>query len=336
MSDHRRDLLSLPKTDLHVHLEGSIRPATVVELSERHGTPLPRGLRDGRWSFDDFDDFIDNYMVMLQCLVTADDFRRIAYEFCEDEASQGTRYAEVTFSVALHGPRLGSWDQPVEWVLEGLADGEADFGLRSQLVLDIVRNLPVGLADPTVNTALRHRDAGVVALGLGGDEARFPPELFSSSFSRALDQGLRSVPHAGEAAGPVSIRGALGDLGADRLGHGFRALEDDDLLASVREREIPLEVCPTSNVFTGIVPSLAEHPFPQLLEAGLVVTLNSDDPAMFHSPLLDEYAAARKVFGLSDETLAAIARAGVDASFMPETDKVVLRAEIAAWLEGHE
>ena len=329
-----RDLAFLPKTDLHVHLEGSIRVATLAGLAARHGASLPPGLRDGRYSFSSFVDFVSQYGFACACLQDAADFRRVAYEFCEDEAASGVRYAEVTFTVASHALRFGGdWDMPVASVLEGLADGERDFGMRARLVLDHVRGFPVELAEQTVDAGLRFAGDGVVAMGLGGNEIH-PPEPFAAPFRRAVDHGLHSVPHAGEAAGAASIQGALDALAAERLGHGIRVLDDSALTARVRDAAIPLEVCPSSNVATGIVPSWARHPLPRLLEAGLVVTLNSDDPAMFHSPLLGEYEAARSVFGLDDAALAAIARNGVRASFLPAGDKASLEAAIDGWLDS--
>jgi adenosine deaminase len=269
---------------------------------------------------------------VCRCLQDEEDFARIAYELCADEAAQGVRYAEVTFTPALHALRLeGRWDMPLGAVVEGFARGERDFGIRCRLVLDHARTLPVEMADQTLRAAIRHRDDGVVALGLAGDEA-FAPELFARVFSEAVDAGLHSVPHAGEMAGPASIRGAIRALHAERIGHGIRILEDPDLVVEARHRGIALEVCPTSNVATGAVYSLAEHPLPRLLAAGLTVTLNSDDPAMFSSPLAGEYEIARHQFGMDDPALAAIALAGVRASFLDDDSKHKLEADIDAWL----
>lgn len=328
-----RELRTLPKPELHVHLEGSLRPPTVLELAAGHGLEPPPQLRGDEWRFRDFDDFITAYQAVLRCLRRPDDFRRMAYEFCEDARDQGVRYAETTLSIAAYGPRLDDWDGPIEWVLEGFAAGERDYGVRCRLVLDVVRNYPRELARPTLETALRHRPY-VVALGLGGDEARFGPEQFVDVFEDAAAAGLPAVPHAGEAAGAHSVRVAVEQLHARRIGHGIRALEDPELIEELRDRQVALDVCPTSNVFTAIVPSLEEHPLPRLLDAGLLVTLNSDDPPMFGTSLLGEYELARRVFELPDAELAALARAGIDASFLPEEDKVPLRRAVASWLDA--
>ena len=330
-----RDLYSLPKVDLHVHLEGSIRPATLSDLADRYGVTKPQALSRDRWAFANFSDFIEQYVWSCECLRAPEDFVRIAREFCEDEARQGTRYAEVTFTIASHAVRYADdWDMPIEAVLEGFKAGEETTGVRCRLVLDHARGFPMELADATLEAALRHQD-GVVALGLGADE-RFPPEPYGPVFQRALGAGLHSVPHAGEAAGPASVWGALRSLGAERIGHGVRALEDPLLVAELRDRQVPLEVCVTSNVETAVVPSLGQHPLRQLLDAGLVVTLNSDDPAMFNSPLLGEYELARETFSMTDEELSAIALAGVRASFMESESKVRLEAEIDEWLQDDE
>jgi adenosine deaminase len=322
-----RSLLALPKTDLHVHFQGSARAETVRELADRNRVPLPSSLAAGAYSFTDFADFLVQYSFVCASLQTPDDVRRVAVEVCEDEAASGVRYAEVTLTIQGYGD---GGDAIVEAVLDGFADAESRTGVQARLVIDVVRGFPVDLVRPTVDTAIRYAGEGVVALGLGGDE-QHPPEPYGALFREAIDAGLRSVPHAGEAAGPASIRGALDALGADRLGHGFRVLEDPDLVTEVRERRIPLECCPTSNVKTGIVPTFAEHPFRDLIDAGLWVTLNSDDPAMFEVSLLDEYESARAL-GFDDTDLAAIARNGVLAAFLDPSAQEVLIDEITEWL----
>lgn len=326
-----RDLRALPKTDLHVHLEGAMRASTVVELAERYGVDLPEGLREGRYEFRDLLHFIDEWLASIACLRSPEDFRRIALEFCADEAAEGVRYAEVSLSLADHADRFTDWDAVVEGVLEGLAEGEGEHGVRSQLSIDVVRGIDLELSRRAMRVAVAHRDAGVFGVGLGGEETH-PPEPYASIFDEARHAGLRSVPHAGETGGPASIRGVLDALGAERIGHGIRVLEDPDLVAELRERRIPLEVCPTSNVMTKVVPSMELHPLPRLLAAGLLVTLNSDDPSMFSSPLAGEYEACRSVFGMDDDALAGLAHAGVIASFADEVTKHALAEAIDAWL----
>jgi len=324
--------LTLPKVDIHVHLEGAIRPATLMEVAERDGTPLPTGLQRGSWSFAGFEDFIAQYDALDACLGGLDDLRRFAYELCADEAAEGVRYAEVTFTVSSHARRLGDWHEPIEAVLDGFASGRRDFGVECQLVLDIARGGELALAMPTTDAAIAYAGRGVVALGLGGKEAARPAGAFTAMFERARAAGLHAVPHAGEVCGPDAIRESLVATSADRIGHGIRCLEDPSLVEELRHRRIPLEVCLTSNVATGAVPTLDTHPLPDLIGAGLVVTLNSDDPTMFGSPLADEYERACQQFGMDEADLAAIALAGVDASFAPAALKADIAGAVRHWL----
>jgi adenosine deaminase len=309
-----RDLRTLPKTDLHVHFQGSVRISTLRELAGLHGYDLPSGLNGDAYVWNDFFDFLTQYGIVTRAIQRPEDTRRVAFEICEDQAAQGVRYAEVTLSVVGQALRTGDWHAPVSAALDGFDQGFDAFGVRCRLA---------------------HRERGVVALGLAGPEAQSGSDL-GPVFRRAVAEGLHSVPHAGEAQGPHSMREAIDILGAERLGHGFRVLEDPDLTDEVRDRGIPLEVCPTSNVVLGNVPSYEEHPLPRLIEAGLVVTLNSDDPAMFASPVAGEYAAARRVFGLSDDQLAGLARAGVQASYADAGLKKELERDIEQWLEKGE
>ncbi len=216
-----RDLRALPKVELHVHLEGAMRASTVVELAKRYGVELPEGLREGRYDFRDFRHFIDEWVAGLACLRSPEDFHRIALEFCEDEAAQGVRYAEVSFSLPDHAEKFDDWDGPMEGALEGFAEGERRFGIACRMYVDVVRGIDMALSRRAMEVAARYRDAGVIGIGLGGEE-RFAPEPYASIFRDALALGLHSIPHAGETHGPASIRGAVEALGAERIGHGIR------------------------------------------------------------------------------------------------------------------
>jgi adenosine deaminase len=328
-----RDLRALPKVDLHVHLEGSMRPDTVVELAERHGVDLPEGLREGRYEFRDFRHFIDEWLAGLRCLNAPEDFRRIAIEFCQDEAAQGVRYAEVSFSLPDHRERIGDWDEPLEAVLDGLAEGGRRYGIACRVYVDVVRGIDMTLSRRAMEAAARHMDEGVVGIGLGGEE-RFPPEPYEDIFRQGRQRGLRSIPHAGETHGPDSMWGAIERLGAERIGHGIRALEDPRLVDELIARGIGLDVCPTSNARTRSVSSLADHPLPAMLAAGLPCSLASDDPSMFHSFLADEYELCRRTFGMDDETLAALALGGVRVSFADGSTRAELERGVDAWLAG--
>jgi adenosine deaminase len=326
-----RDLRALPKVDLHVHLEGSMRPTTVVELAERHGVELPAGLRDGRYEFRDFRHFIDEWVAGLMCLREAEEFRRVALEFCEDQAAQGVRYAEVSFSLPDHAERFDDWDGPMVGVLDGFAEGRERFGIECRMYVDVVRGIDMALSRRAMETAARYLDRGVIGIGLGGEE-RFPPEPYAEIFREAIARGLHRIPHAGETHGPGSIRGVIEALGAERIGHGIRILEDPALVEEVRERGIGLDVCPTSNVMTRSVASLESHPLGAMLDAGLTCTLASDDPSMFHSFIGDEYEVCRSVLGFDDERIAVLAGNGVRASFADGALKAELEHGIDDWL----
>ncbi|WP_037367668.1 adenosine deaminase [Amycolatopsis orientalis] len=322
-----RDLSALPKVHLHVHLESTIRPGTLKELAAVHGVQVP----DRPAAFDGFRAFADRNSLTRSCLREAADFERIAREFCADEAAQGTRYVEVTFTAASHGERVGDLELPLESVLKGLSEGGKEHGLHWRLILDHSRRRSVDRAEKTLELATRHEE--VIAIGMAGEE-KHSLAPFREVLVRAREAGLHLVHHAGEDAGPESIREALGIGGAERIGHGIRILEDPELTARTAESGIALEVCPSSNVTLGLVPSLPEHPLPRLVEAGLKVTLNTDVPDVTGTTITDEFTRAREVFGYADEALAQLARNAVDASFAPEETKALLRKEVEGWLKS--
>lgn len=314
-----RDLRLLPKAHLHVHLESTVRPGTVRDF----GGPPERG-----GPFTSFREFGDQRARVRDRLRTAEHFRRVALEFCEDEAAQGTRYAEVYFTAASHGERLGAPEMPLEAVLEGLAEGADRYGIECRLLLDHSRRRPVERFWQTLKLANQY-DKAVAGIGLAGDES-YPIAPFADVIEAARDAGVHLVHHAGEFGGPASIREVVTDGYAERIGHGIRIIEDEALVAEVCERGIALEVCPTSNVLLGLMPSFGDHPLPQLTAAGLMVTLNSDG----ETELAAEYERARDVFGYSDAELAAFAMASIDASFAPEELKARLRVEVEDWLDS--
>ena len=323
-----RDLTRLPKAHLHVHLESAVREATATDLAHWYGRPLPAPAS----TFAGFAAFAANNALIRDCLRDPADFHRIAVEFCADEAAQGTRYAEVTFTAASHGERLGTAEAPLEAVLAGLAEGGRAYGIACRVILDHPRRRPVARAEQTLRLARRYAADGVVAIGLAGHEGH-PVAPFAGVCAAARDAGVRLVHHAGETCGPASIREALEVGLADRIGHGIRALDDPGLVAELRDRGIALEVCPSSNVALGLAASWAAHPLPRLAAAGLRVTLNTDVPASVGTTLTREYALARDTFGYDDESLAALARTAVDASFAPAALADRLRHEITEWLD---
>jgi adenosine deaminase len=318
-----RDLVALPKAHLHVHLESAIRPATLAELGE--APPLPP-------AFAGFGAFADYNAAVRACLRTGADFERVAYEFCVDSAADGVRYAEVTFTAAAHGVRLGDPELPVAGVLAGLRAGSRAAGVDVRVLIDHSRRRPLAWAEESVRLAAAHPGT-VVGFGVAGDEAA-PLAPYRSVVERASAAGVHLVHHAGETAGAQSVREAL-DVGrAERIGHGIRSLEDPGLVSRLRDEQVPLEVCLSSNVVLGLVPSLRAHPLPTMVEAGLVVTLNTDIPAVTGRSLSAEYAAVREAFGWSDSDLAALAHAGVDASFAPMPTKADLHRDIDTWLHN--
>lgn len=334
-------LHAAPKAELHVHLEGSIQPATLLTLARRNRVDLPADtvadLR--RWfTFRDFSHFVEVYLAITRCLRTVDDYELIAYEFGAEMARQNVRYAEVTFSPSTH-EALGV---PHGTYFVGLTSGRerarADFGVEISWVFDVVRNVGEEArnrrADYTVGVAVEGMGDGVVALGLGGMENGFPPELFVPWFDRARAAGLHSAPHAGELAGPPSIWGALRSLGAERIGHGVRAVEDPSLVAYLAEQRIPLEVNPTSNVCLGVCPSLADHPLRRLADDGVIVTVNSDDPPLFSTTLDEEVQTLADSFGFDVAAIDEILLNGVRHSFLPAERKRALEAAFRAELDG--
>jgi adenosine deaminase len=321
-----RDLARLPKAHLHVHLESTIRWSTLREIGGAAAPAFPAG------PFDGFRAFADHGTLVRGCLREPGHFRRIAREFCEDEAAQGTRYAEVTFTAAAHAERLGGPpEMPLEAVLEGLAEGQAAYGIECQVLLDHSRRRSVERVQRTLDLAERYSKDGVVGIGVAGDEA-YPIAPFAGVMAAAHDAGVRIVHHAGETGGADSIREAIGPGRAERIGHGIRILDDPGLVAEVRERAVPLEVCPSSNVALGLAASYDAHPLPRLRDAGLVVTVNTDIPSVTGTTLTEEYSRIRAAFGYDDATLAELSRAGIEASFASPATKERLLQETSRWL----
>jgi adenosine deaminase len=326
-----RNLVLLPKAHLHVHLESTIRWATLREIGDSNGVTVPDRDGDGPFTFADFGQFLDHNALVRDCLRRPEDFTRIAAEFCADEAAQGTRYVELTFTAAAHGERLGQMEMPLEAVLAGLAEGQAKHDIECQIILDHSRRRSMDRARNTLRLARRYVGHGVVGIGMAGDDS-YSLVPFAEILEAARDAGLRLVHHAGEVSGAESIREAITIGKAERLGHGIRALDDAKLVDEIRERAIPLEVCASSNVALGLVPSFSSHPLPLLRDAGLVVTVNTDIPAIVRTSLTAEYARIRDTFGYDDSVLAELAVAAINASFAPAATKSRLQEQTAAWL----
>jgi aminodeoxyfutalosine deaminase len=314
----------MPKAELHVHLEGSILPRTLLMLAHHNAIQLPANDEAGLkriYQFRDFEQFLDTYMLISNCLRTVNDYRMIAYEFGKECARQNIRYAEVTFTIETNCRLSGlPWQDILGGLNAGREQAQREFGVWWQWVFDIVRNLPDTQAE-VLEIALEARKLGVVALGLGGAEEGFPPELFSETFEQAYRENMHRVPHAGEISGPQSIWSAIKLLHAERIGHGVRCIEDPALVEYLREKQIPLEVCPTSNVRLQVYNDYAQHPIRQLWDSGLMITLGSDDPPMFSTDLNQEYQNLVKYYHFSQAELEQISLNGIRASFLSQGEK---------------
>jgi aminodeoxyfutalosine deaminase len=314
-----------PKIELHVHLEGTVRPATLLEIARRNDYALPADTVEGLaalYEYRDFEHFIEVWVLTTHAMRTAQDFRQVVVDYAAEAASHGAVYLEAIFSPAERISRGVAWDEIFSGYCEGAQEAEELHGVVVRLTPDIYRGAPLDTAETVVRYAAKYRERGVVGVGLGGLEAQFPPEPYASVFELAKAESLGSVPHAGEVAGPASIRGALDALRADRIRHGFRAIEDPELVAELAERRIVLDVSPVSNVRTGAVASLADHPLPKLVEAGVLCSISTDDPAMFDTDLTRDYEAARS---LGIEPRAAF-EAGVAGALCDEATRERLRA----------
>jgi adenosine deaminase len=327
-------IAAMPKVELHVHLEGSIRPETLLALARRNQVSLPADTVEGlrKWYvFTDFPHFVQIYVAISSCLRTPDDIELIAREFLAGQAQQNIRYSEVTYTAFTHYARKNiAFRDQLSAINRARSWAAAELGVTMGLVIDIARKQPAETGLQVADWAIDAMGDGVVALGLGGTEIDNPPEKFQAAFARARTAGLPSVPHAGETAGPASIWGALHALDAVRIGHGVRCLEDPALVAELRARQIPLEVCPTSNVCLGIAPSLAEHQLPHLLAAGLYVTINSDDPPMFNTTLTGEYLALARTFRMGADALERLTLNAVRAALRPAAERATMEKEFVA------
>ena len=287
-----------PKIELHVHLEATVQPATLLAIARRNGVALPADTVEGLeefFAYTDFAHFIEVWIATTKAFATADDYRRITVDYAAEAKRHGAVYVEAIFSPAEPVRRGMRWEDVFTGVTDGVQEARELHGVELRLTPDIPRSFTQEEGRATVEWSRRFRERGIVAVGIGGLEAEYPPELWTDVFAEARAGGLGSVPHAGEVAGPVSIRGALDALQADRIRHGFRAVEDWGLVEEIAARGIVLDICPVSNVRTGIVKTLDEHPLRQLVGAGVRCSLNTDDPVLFDTDLTREHEAAAAV-----------------------------------------
>ncbi|GGX80442.1 adenosine deaminase [Streptomyces hiroshimensis] len=327
-------IAGLPKAELHVHHVGSASPRIVAELAARHpDSPVPtdpEALADF-FTFRDFAHFIEVYLSVVDLIRDAEDVRLLTYEVARDMARQNIRYAELTVT-PFSSTRRGIPDAAfVEAIEDARKAAESELGVMLRWCFDIPGEAGLEAAEETARIACELKPEGLVSFGLGGPEIGVPRPQFKPYFDRAIAEGLHSVPHAGETTGPQTIWDALVDLRAERIGHGTSAPQDPALLAHLAEHRIPLEVCPTSNLATRAVTDLDRHPIKEMVAAGVLVTVNSDDPPMFGTDLNREYGVAARLLELDAAGVADLAKNAVDASFMDATGKKVLRAEIDAY-----
>ncbi|MFJ6404954.1 adenosine deaminase [Streptomyces hydrogenans] len=338
MTDLHPFIAGLPKAELHVHHVGSASPRIVSELAARHPDSKvptdPEALAD-YFTFTDFAHFIDVYLSVVDLVRTPEDVRLLTFEVARDMARQNIRYAELTIT-PYSSTRRGIDERAFMAAIEDARKAaEAEFGTVLRWCFDIPGEAGLEAAEETARLAVTDgiRPEGLVSFGLGGPEIGVPRPQFKPYFDRARAAGLHSVPHAGETTGPETVWDALRELGAERIGHGTSSVGDPELLAHLAEHRIALEVCPTSNIATRAVATLDEHPIRQMAEAGILVTVNSDDPPMFGSDLNNEYAVAARLLGLDERGVAGLAKNAVEASFLDPAGKLRLAAEIDTYTE---
>ncbi|KIF04099.1 adenosine deaminase [Streptomyces sp. RSD-27] len=334
MPDLHPFIAGLPKAELHVHHVGSASPRIVAELASRHPDSKvptdPEALAD-YFTFTDFAHFIEVYLSVVDLVRTPDDVRTLTFEVARDMARQNIRYAELTITPYSSTRRGIDEHAFMEAIEEARKAAESELGVILRWCFDIPGEAGLEAAAETARLAVDLRPEGLVSFGLGGPEIGVPRPQFKPYFDRARAAGLHSVPHAGETTGPETVWDAIRELGAERIGHGTSSTQDPELLAYLAEHRIALEVCPTSNIATRAVTDLDRHPVKEMVRAGVLVTINSDDPPMFGSDLNNEYAVAARLLDLDERGLAQLAKNAVEASFLDPAGKARLTAEIDAY-----
>jgi len=329
-------IAGLPKAELHVHHVGSASVRIVGELAVRHPGVVPSDPDELRkyYAFRDFAHFVDVYLSVVDLIRTPEDVRLLTYEVARDMQGQGLRYAELTctpYTSVVRGIPIEAYTEAIE---DARVAAERDFGLVLRWIYDIPGEAGLPAADATLDYALNHRPDALIGFGLGGPEVGVPRPQFQPHFDAARAAGLHSVPHAGETTGPETVWDALRLLGAERIGHGTTAAQDPELLSHLAAEGIPLEVCPSSNVATRAVAAIGDHPITAFRDAGVTITVNSDDPPMFATTLNQEYEIAADLLGLDEDGVTELARAGVRASFADDELKAGLLAGIDEYAAG--
>jgi aminodeoxyfutalosine deaminase len=311
----------LPKAELHLHLEGAVEPATLVELRHRHGNQATLVEMEALYRYTDFQTFLMAFKEVSAHLRGPDDYELVTYRLMQRLKEENVLHAEVYVAVGVCLFRKQDFAAIFEGLERGRARGARDFGVSLLWIFDATRHFGVEEAQKVFELAVRYQDRNVVGVGIGGDEQKAPPELFRSVYGYAEDNGMRLTAHAGETAPAESIWGVL-NLHVERIGHALTAAQDPDLIDELGQRQIPLELCITSNLRTGVCKSITEHPTKSYFDQGLMITLNTDDPALFGTTLSREYQLAQEAFGFTDEHLRELARNSFEASFLPAEKKV--------------
>lgn len=327
-------IAGLPKAELHLHIEGSLEPEMMFALAERNGIRLPyadvEALR-AAYRFTQLQDFLDLYYQGMSVLQTEQDFYDLTLAYLRRVARDNVRHVEIFFDPQGHTDRGVAFEIVLDGIESALRDGERELGITSRIILCFLRHLSAEAAMQTLEQALPHRGR-IAGVGLDSSERGHPPGKFRAVFGRARAEGFRAVAHAGEEGPPEYIWSALNDLQVLRIDHGVRALEDPDLVAELARRKVPLTVCPLSNLRLRVVDDMSAHPLKRMLDHGLMVTVNSDDPAYFGGYMNDNYEAVRQALDLSDDELAMVARNSFNASFLDDATKAKHIAELDAYL----
>ncbi len=330
-------ITTMPKTELHIHIEGAIPLATLFKMVKRRGrNPEIESFDDLRrkFMFDDFSHFIENWTWKNELITKVEDFKSITFDVLEELHRQNVRYAEAIYAPGDYSRHGFKVEEITENIIEGKQKAESELGIKCRLIADLIRDHGPVRGKRYLDQITPYREHGAIGIGIGGSEHLFPPEPYREVFQIAAERGFRLTAHAGEAAGAESVRSAVEDLNAERIGHGVRAVEEDEVMALLKRRQIPLEMCVVSNVKTGVYRSVKEHPIRKFFDAGIPVTVNSDDPTMFDTSITFEYLTLVRELQFSLEEVKKLTLNGIKASFLPkeEKEKTLLEFE-NSWTE---
>lgn len=330
------EIASLPKAELHIHIEGTFEPEQIFEFAARNGVklkyPSVEALRDA-YRFTDLQSFLDVYYAAMDALRTERDFEELARAYLRRAMSQNVKHAEIFFDPQAHMQRGIPFDVVIDGLWSALSRSERDFGITTKLIMCFLRDLPERSAMETLDAAVRYGER-IIGVGLDSAELGNPPAKFVTVFEKARAHGFLTVAHAGEEGPPAYVWSALDQLKVSRIDHGVRSMEDSRLVERLRRTRMPLTVCPLSNVRLQVVPSLAEHPLKRMLDAGLLATVNSDDPAYFGGYAGDNYVHAAAALGLTNDDVLTLARNSFEASFLDDATKTAYLCQIDAVAEG--